>query len=143
MHYTFIRSTTNYLRALAILQVLTGGIAVIPIAWIASWHTWLGLGHLPNDALLRYGIRGGAFVQACIGVLLWIIATDVVRYYPLVIAAGIIYIISGPAFYFIDSNVGMPHFWCIFDAVSCFLVGAVLLTLCLLSQNQKPDSFSS
>jgi hypothetical protein len=127
----FVRWTSRFLRCLAILQVLTGAIAFVPIGWIAAWHGWLGLGQLPDDAVLRYVIRGGAFVQGVIGVLLWVIATDVERYRPLVITTAAIYLVSSPAFYLIDSIAGMPRFWCVFDAVSCFAVGAVLLGLSL------------
>jgi hypothetical protein len=101
----------------------------MPIAWIAQWHAWLGLGHLPDDAVLRYAVRGGAFVQGAIGVLIWVIATDVVRYRPLVLTVGGIYLVSGPAFYFLDSAVGMPPFWGMMDGAACFLIGSVLLAL--------------
>lgn len=124
-----VRPITVCLRLLAILQILTAGIAIMPIAWIAAWHVWLGLGALPDDAVLRYVVRGGAFVQGAIGILIWIMATDVVRYRPLVIAVGGIYLVSGPAFYFIDSTAGMPLAWCVLDGASCFVTGSVLLIL--------------
>ena len=128
--FSSLRSATIFLRILAILQLLTGLIAVIPISWIASWHHWLGLGRIPDDATLRYVIRGGAFVQAAIGVLLWIIANDVLRYRTLVLAVGWIYLVSGPAFYLIDSIAGMPRFWSLFDAFSCLIVGILTLAFC-------------
>ena len=62
--------TATVLRLIAILQMLTGGLTFIPNAWLANWHAWLGLGHMPNDALLRYVVRGGAFVQGAIGILI-------------------------------------------------------------------------
>lgn len=124
-----LRPITVCLRLLAILQILTGGIAVMPIAWIAAWHAWLGLGHLPDDPFLRYVVRGGAFVQGVIGILIWVIASDVVRYRPLVLTVGGIYLVSGPAFYIIDSTAGMPLFWCVVDGASCFTTGSVLLAL--------------
>ncbi len=84
--------------------------------------------------MLRYALRGGAFVQGAIGVLIWIIAGDVIRYRPLAIATGAIYLASGPAFYAIDTISGMPHFWCLFDGASCFVTGSVLLALSLGSR---------
>jgi hypothetical protein len=124
-----VPSAIFFLRLLAILQVLTGAIVFLPVAWIAAWHAWLGLGPMPDDAVLRYVIRGGAFVQGAIGVLLWIMATDLVRYRPLIIAVAAIYLVSGPAFYGIDAVAGMPGFWCIFDGLSCFAVGSILFLL--------------
>jgi hypothetical protein len=134
---TSARATANFLRLLAILQILTGAIVFMPVAWIAAWHAWLGLGPLPDDAVLRYVIRGAAYAQGAIGVLLWIMATDVVRYRPLVIATAAIYLVGAPAFYSIDTIAGMPRFWCIFDSVSCLLSGAILLVLCLGSAPKK------
>ena len=124
-----LRPITICLRLLAILQILTAGIALMPMTWIAAWHAWVGLGHLPDHAFLRYVVRGGAFVQGAIGVLIWVIATDVVRYRPLVLTVGGIYLVSGPAFYFIDSTAGMPPFWGMMDGAACFLTGSILLAL--------------
>jgi hypothetical protein len=128
--FSSLRSSTIFLRILAILQLLTGLIAIMPLSWIGWWHHWLGLGRLPDDATLRYVIRGGAFVQAAIGVLVWIIANDVLRYRTLVLAVGWMYLLSGPAFYLIDSIAGMPRFWSLLDGVSCFTVGMLTLAFC-------------
>ena len=134
---TSVRATTNFLRFIAVLQILTGAVVFMPVMWIAHWHSWLGLGPLPDDAVLHYVIRGGAYAQGAIGVLLWVMATDIVRYRPLVIATALIYLVGAPAFYFIDSLAGMPRFWCIFDSVSCLLLGAILLALCLSSSSNR------
>lgn len=130
---TFTRSTANFLRFIAVVQMLTLGIVFVPEAWIDSWHGWLGLGQMPDSPFLRYVIRGASYCQAGIGVLLWVMATDVVRYRPLVIATSAIYLVGGLAFYFIDTIAGLPRWWCLMDSVSCLLAGGVLLTLCLLS----------
>lgn len=130
-------ATARFLRFLAVLQMLTGGLTFIPNGWLASWHVWLGLGHLPNDAFLRYVVRGGAFVQGAIGILIWIMAGDIVRYRPLILAVGWIYLVSGPAFYLIDSISGMPLFWSLLDAVSCFAVGSIILALSLGSSARE------
>lgn len=135
-----VRSTSNCLRVLAVLQILTGLIVFIPIAWIAAFHVWLGLGQLPDAAFLRYVIRGGAFVQGAIGVLIWVIATDVVRFRPLAITIAAIYLASAPAFYFIDTIAGMPRFWCIFDGTSCFLVGSILFFVLRFSCSTVPQA---
>jgi hypothetical protein len=129
------RLQANYLRSLAIVQMLTFAVVLMPVEWIASWHAWLGVGVMPDDPVLRYVIRGAALAQAAIGVLLWVIATDVVRYRPLVITISAIYLIGAPAYYCIDATAGMPRFWGVFDCAFCFLAGGALLTLCLLSSS--------
>jgi hypothetical protein len=132
-----IRSTARFLKFLSLLQILTGAIVVMPVEWIAAWHVWLGVGPMPDDAVLRYVIRGAAYSQGAIGVLLWIMATDVVRYRPLVMATAAIYLVGAPAFYLLDTIAGMPRFWCLFDSASCFLAGAIILALCLWSSPDK------
>lgn len=126
----FPRALAVCLRILAVLQILTAGIAIIPLAWIEAWHVWAGLGAMSHDPMLLYVVRGGAFVQGAIGVLIWIMATDTVRYRPLIVASATIYFVGGPAFYLIDSVARMPRFWCLLDSVSCLLTGGVLLVLC-------------
>jgi hypothetical protein len=123
------RATATFLYGLSILQLLTAGIAIMPTEWIEAWHKWLGLGAMPHDPLLLYAVRGGGFVQGAIGVLLWIMACDVVRYRPLIMAVALIFLCSSPAFYLIDSIVRLPLFWCLLDAGSCFAVGSILLAL--------------
>jgi hypothetical protein len=127
------RSQGNFLRFLAIVQMLTIAVVFVPVEWIAAWHVWLGVGTMPDDPVLRYVIRGASLAQGAIGVLLWVIANDVVRFRPLVVTTAWIYLLGAPSYYFIDSVAGMPRFWCIFDCAFCFFAGGALLTLCSLS----------
>lgn len=137
---TLVRSTAYFLRFIAIVQMLTFGIVFVPEAWIASWHAWLGLGQMPDAPFLRYVIRGASYCQGAIGVLLWVIATDVVRYRPFVITTAAIYLVGAPTFYFIDAIAGLPRWWCIMDSASCFLAGGVLFTLCLWSSSNASQT---
>ena len=132
------RLTANFLRLVAIVQILTIAVIFMPATWIASWHAWVGLGVMSDTPVFRYVLRGASYVQGAIGVLLWVMATDTVRYRPLVVTTAAIYLIGGPAYYLIDSIAGIPRSWCIFDSVFCFLVGGVLLALCLLSSPKEP-----
>jgi hypothetical protein len=91
----------------------------------------MGLGATPRDPMLYYAVRGGGLVQGAIGVLFWIMASDVVRYRPLILAVAGIFLLSAPAFFTLDSLVGLRAAWCLLDSVSCFVVGGVLLALCL------------
>lgn len=71
--------------------------------------------------------------QAGIGLLLWIIAGDLVRYRPLVVATGGIYLFGAPVFWLIHASAGTPRWWAVMDVLSCSLAGAGLLALCVLS----------
>src|SRR5688572_8261448 len=128
---TRVRSTANFLRFLAICEMLIFSITFMPESWVASFHAWLGLGHMPDSVFLRYIIRGATLCQGAVGVALWIMASDVVRYRPLVIATAVTLVVASPGFYLIDAISGMPLAARIWDCTACFLAGAVLLALCL------------
>ncbi len=136
----FARSTANLIRAIAILQLLTAGFCFVPQSALDFLYSWVGLGQMPDLPFLRYVIRGASYCQGAIGVLLWIIASDVVRYRPLVIATGAIYLVAVPAFWAIDVMTGMPRWWAIMDTASCFLTGGILLALCFLSSSRAQQA---
>lgn len=126
-----VRSTANFLRLIAVLQILTTGICFIPEDSLSWFYAWAGLGQMPHVPFLLYVIRGAAYCQGAIGVWLWVIASDVVRYRPLVITTAVIYLVAAPVFYVIHVIAGMPRWWAVMDTVSCFLMGGILLALCL------------
>jgi hypothetical protein len=64
-------------------------------------------------------------------------ATDVVRYRPLVLTTAIIYLVGCPAYYLIDATAGIPDAWCVFDSAFCLVVGGFLLALSLM---QHPNA---
>ena len=130
--------TSRFLRCIAVVQLLTLGLVFVPEGWMASWHRGLGLGTMPDAAFLRYVIRGASYCQAAIGVLLWVMATDVVRYRPLVLTVAAIYLAGGPVFYFVDGLAGMPRWWGWMDSLSCVFAGGVLLALCLKERQTAP-----
>lgn len=135
---TRVRWTTGFLRFIAVVQMLTLGLVFVPEGWMASWHDWLGLGRMPDAAFLRYVIRGASYCQAAIGVLLWVMATDVVRYRPLVLTVAAVYLVGGPVFYLIDDLAGMPRWWVWMDSISCLLAGGILLALCIKKKESVP-----
>jgi hypothetical protein len=126
-----IRSTANFLRFLAICELLIFSITFMPESWLAWFHARLGLGHLPDSVFLRYLIHGATLCQGAIGASLWIMASDVTRYRPLVIATAVALIAASPSFFVIDSISGMPCVAKIWDTTACFLAGTTLLALCL------------
>jgi hypothetical protein len=128
---TPIRSTANFIRFLAICEMLIFSITFMPESWIASFHSWIGLGDLPDSIFLRYITRGATLCQGAVGVALWIMASDVARYRPLIITTAAALLVASPGFYFIDTISGMPVTARIWDCTACFLAGAVLLSLCL------------
>jgi hypothetical protein len=132
------RSTANFLRFVALSQMIAFVVVVVPESWMASVHSWLGLGPMPDAVILRYLIRGAAFSQGAFGVLIWVIASDVVRFRPLVLTTAALYLVAASLFYFIDAIAGLPRWWCIWDCACCFLIGSVLLALSFWPSSNEP-----
>ena len=75
---------------------------------------------------MSYCLRGGGLIIGGVGVVIWIAATDIVRYRPIVIAIIALHLIAAPVFYLFDSIVGMPFWWRVMD-FGCFLAGGGFL----------------
>lgn len=80
---------------------------------------------------MSYMLQAAGYLQIAIGVLIWVIAMDVVRYRPLVIATIAIFLAGAPVLYVIDAVAGLPRWWCMMDFISSFLCGAIPLLFCL------------
>src|SRR5262245_58526198 len=103
--------------------------AAMPRSWMEEGHRWLGLGEMPEGAVVDFMIRQASFSYGLHGIALMLIATDVLRYRPLVILTGLGYLAAGPAFFLIDTSAGMPGFWVAGNGGSCLLIGVLLLGL--------------
>ena len=133
-----IRAITNTVRGLAVVLILSGGSFFLPQAWLDSIIVQYGLGPMPQAAPMRYVLLVAGYLLIALGVLFWVIARDVVRYRPFVIATIAIFLAGAPAFYLINVVAGMPR-WCgITDFVLCFVSGSVLLACCLWPASKEP-----
>ena len=74
-------------------------------------------------------IRQASYTYGMHGVSLWVLATNLNRFRPLVKLNGIAYLLAGPVFLVIDYSSGMPMWWTIADSLGCALMGAALLGL--------------
>jgi hypothetical protein len=117
------------LRLVGSVEALAFGAVVMPRAWMEAFHARLGLSDMPTGPVFDSVMRQVSFTYGLHGVALWIIASDVMRYRPLVTFTGIGYLLAGPVFLLIDSTAGMPWFWVAGDGGSCLLVGALVLGL--------------
>jgi hypothetical protein len=117
------------LRASGLVEMLAFGAVVMPRAWMEAGHEWLGLGTMPDGPVVNFMIRQASFVYGLHGIALWVFATDVLRYRPLILLTGVCYVLSGPVFLLIDLHSGMPWFWTVGDTVGCLFVGLALLAL--------------
>ena len=119
------------LRLFGSIEILAFFAVVMPRSWMEVTHASLGLGEMPGGPIIMFMIRQASYVYGMHGLLLWILAWDVIRFRPLVIFTGASYLLSAPVFFLIDYSSGMPWFWTISDTVGGALVGGALLFLSL------------
>ena len=117
------------LRLTGATEILAFISVVMPRSWMESAHSWLGLGVMPGGPLLMFMIRQASYVYGMHGVSLWLLATDVKRYRPLIIFNGISFLLAGVVFFLIDYSTGMPFWWTIVDSFGCGSFGAAMLWL--------------
>jgi hypothetical protein len=117
------------LRVAGSVEILAFVAVLMPRSWMESSHAWLGLGEMPSGAVLMFLIRQASYVYGMHGILLWLLASDVTRYRPLIRFTGFSFLLSAPVFFIIDYAEGMPLYWTISDAAACAFFGVALLWL--------------
>lgn len=92
---------------------------VMPRSWMEASHEWLGLGEMPGGPLLMFMIRQASYAYGMHAVSLFVLASDVVRFRPLVIFNGVSLLLAAPVFFLIDHTSGMPLWWTLGDTLGC------------------------
>lgn len=80
------------LRLAGVMMLSMGAGLVVPMPWMAACHEWLGVGSLPDDAIVEYLARGMFGLSAMVGLILLAVSGEVRRYGPVIaiISAGCI-----------------------------------------------------
>lgn len=117
------------LRLTGSVEILAFIAVVMPRSWMELSHVWLGLGEMPTGAVVMFMIRQASYTYGMHGISLWVLASDVDRFRPLVILNGISFLLAAPVFFMIDYTSAVPFWWTIVDSVSCGLFGATVLLL--------------
>ena len=123
------RALVWLLRLSGTVEILAFISVVMPRSWMEISHEWLGMGTMPDGALLMFMIRQASYAYGMHGVSLWILASDVVRFRPLIVFNGVAFLLAFPVFFLIDYLTGMPLWWTIFDALACGFIGVAFLLL--------------
>ncbi len=111
------------LRVMGAVEVLAFFAVVMPRSWMEASHAWLGMGAMPEGAVLMFMIRQASYVYGMHGVSLFVIARDVERFRPLVVFNGVTFLLAAPVFFLIDYTTGMPWFWTAADTLGCGFFG--------------------
>ena len=117
------------LRLTGATEILAFISVVMPRSWMEVSHSWLGLGEMPRGPLIMFMIRQASYAYGMHGVSLWLMATDVRRYQPLIVFNAISFLGAAVVFAVIDYTAGMPFWWTIVDAVGCASFGVAVLIL--------------
>ncbi len=120
---------TWLLRLLGLLELLAFIAVVMPRSWMEVSHVWLGLGQMPESSVLMFMIRQASYTYGMHGVFLWVLASDLKRFRPLVLLNGFSFLLAGPLFFIIDYSAGMPWWWSAMDGPFLALTGAAMLWL--------------
>ena len=123
------RMSAFLLRLAGSVELLAFLAVVMPRSWMEIAHTWLGLGEMPNGAIIMFMIRQASYTYGVHGISLWVIASNVERFRLLVILNGIAFLVAAPVSFLIDHSSGMPLWWTLGDAFGCGGFGAALLWL--------------
>ncbi len=117
------------LRLVGSVEILAFVAVVMPRAWMETSHAWLGLGEMPDGPIIMFMIRQASYAYGMHGVSMWIMASDVSRFRPIILFNGISFLLAAPVFFLIDYQSGMPWFWTVMDTIGCAFFGAALLWL--------------
>ncbi len=95
---------------------------------MASIHSDLGLGEMPDTPVVWYLARSTSAFYALLGGLFWVISFDPVRYRGTLTYLGVALPLFGLALLVIDWSVGLPFFWRIWEGPFVIVIGLVILT---------------
>src|SRR6516225_11684639 len=102
---------------------------VMPTAWMAATHRWLGLGEMPTGPVVEYLARSLSAFYAFTGALCLVVAADLGRYRPLVRFLGLAFALMSVVFLGVDLAAGMPWWWTTSEGPGGVVFGAVLFVL--------------
>lgn len=135
--FTRVRTIAFLLRVVAISAILSGVTFYFPERDIDSFLVWCGLPEMPHAVLMRYVLLGAGHLQVAIGVVVWFMARDPVRYQPIIIIMLVVFLVAAPAFYLTDAIAGLPWYWSLLDFSCCFLAGGIPLAFCLRQSSNE------
>lgn len=125
------RAQAWLLRLGGAAEILAFFAVVMPQSWMETAHLWLDMGQMPDGPVVLFMIRQASYAYGMHGISLWVLASDVERFRPLIILNGISFLLAGPVFFLIDYSAGMPMWWTVGDSVACLFFGIALLWLSL------------
>ena len=135
-----VRSIANVMRVLAALWILSGVCCFFPDSWDNSFLARFGVEPVPQALPMIYVLRCAGFLCLGIAVVIWVVAMDIVRYQPVVIAIIALHWIAALVFYLMEVIIGMPLWWRIIDCGGLLVMGILPLMFCLWPAKKSPNT---
>jgi hypothetical protein len=117
------------LRISAVVLCLAFGAVFLPNDWMAATHEWLGLGTFPASLIVEYLARSISALYGIYGILCFVVATDVRRYLPVIVALSWSSVGFGMAIWVIDLKIGVPWHWTLFEGPPILILAVVFLAI--------------
>jgi len=99
----------------------------LPLSACESIAGFFGIETLPDSPLIMYAIRTVSAASIGIGAFCIILAMNPMKYGVMVPLSGIVAVLIGVVCVITGPAVGMPAAWFLGDALSCLVLGALIL----------------
>ncbi len=109
-----------FLRGIGAITLLAFAAAVMPRNWIVEISEELGFAPFPESPLTFYLARNLSLLYGFVGATLWVIASDLQRYRPLVRYVWMGTLLFGLLQLVVDVISGMPSWWFLGESLSTF-----------------------
>ena len=102
---------------------------LLPTAWMAGIHEWLGLGTFPESGIVDYMARSLSMMYGLVGLLILFLASDVERYRPLIGYTGWGSTAAGVILFGIGLSADLPAWWKYHEGPTSAAFGLLILWL--------------
>lgn len=117
------------LRVSAVILLLATFAIVMPSEWMTRGDELFDLRTHAGEPLFEYLTRSLSAMYASLGVLSWVLASDLARYRPLITLWGWFHIGFGVVILGIDTWAGMPWYWTAIEGPGLVVAGSLTLYL--------------
>ncbi len=130
-------------KILVILLRVSAGVMLLALAPVCFPHSWMaainravGLGELPDTAIVGYLTRSLSAMYALHGALVLYVSLDVRRYRPFIICLALLGMVFGALMLSLDVVLVMPRAWTMCEGPFIFVLCTAVLMLAVRVKNQ-------
>lgn len=124
-----IRFLQRLLWLVGTVDLIACLVVVLPFDAIDWLHKTAGMGQFPNHPIAGYLARNTSALVAIHGIILLMLAHDVIRYRALIRGIGLVSIIHGAILVGIDFAQEVPFWWTLVEGPTLALIGVLMVYL--------------